>query len=1299
MSSPSFDLPAGALTKAAFDRRWVAMASSGVDLQTIATWDRMLPRTRRVLVPVDVQAYVVPAGGGEPVVAVSGGPEDPEPLQAGASGEPGVHLHWAMPDALVTGRHDTATGDLVLPELPDRFVVLRQLYPVGSRTVQLTGWVLDARSGTVAPLDGFTGTFTPAADARVLTPLDGTSGGSPSWTGTYTACRNRFALHDPLTDLPKLLDRAPDGFDGGRASYTVAGWWSDTTHDPLSDARGPDQLASVLAGLGWWVSPDVSDDLLAAPDPRTMRLHDQVGLDSPAEGRAVTTVRKYATSTTRDEDVAPVAGVPVENAAQTFVGVAPTRYLSMLHGSVLGVPVDGAAAGLDERPDASTFTAAFGLDVDDVAAAVAAPGLGLGPDRRQLAERLLAAFTSGRLAELGQPDGLADLEEREHGDAFWSFAGAPLPGSHDDVLRTEDSAAFAPTRVGRKGRGAQAADGLTDVTIEFTGGVRAFVGETGQVRAAQAPRAAGAGADRLVDRGGALRQRVEGSKPKAAAAAPTGPQSRTVAKPAPRLFRPAPPLVGVTGVKPHHRHHGDGLYENGVLRCRFPGETVTDHEGVLAGRALVPTVGNGAVPDEVVLVVREAALMDGYHAQWLAQAAATDSRPVEVLLTRIVAEQVRLFGTSASYDGTGVGALREITGATGPRAARSGWAGARTDDQVEATSTAAELARHSLVKGTPPSPVAVTTWRQPWVPMFLEWEVRLDGTTDLAGWTLGSTDLEGAPDTGSPTASLTTRGRAPLHRGVSQALTTAMTDWLAAEQRRDLADPTTSELADPDEAALALLAQTLAPLDLASASLDGLREQLLGIRHDGLVIRDDTGNPVADADPVPLFGGRATVTALRVVDAFGRTRDVPLDTMRTTEPLDSGTPATVLLRPRVLHGARWLFRLVDPAHPVGSDPATAAEAWVDQVHPDAAVNPVAGFLLPDHIDEACEVFDRDGNPVGQLMHATTSDTVTWEPAPGRPLPPDAGPTAGLPAHAQHVGLLAAGLVQADVQARGGGAPTGPSALTTFLRAVDSTLWSVDTYSSLGSPTVAGLVGRPMAVVRATLRLELPDDLDEVSVTAPGGADGRRAVFAGLAAQRFPVRIGELGRADDSVLGFFLDDDYTRFHVVDKVVASLARESGRHTGFLGLLGGTNLPAVAPLDHPFLVLEDTLLLRPGDVRTVTLLMLPGGRAHLTSGIVPRKYLALADTWTAPGLRAMVPSLRVGPVLVDPAEIRLPKVASLGKDQVLTRRTGPLTWRDDPIVAASSAALMPPLPHEAQEGWIRVAPAPPPPPSGTP
>jgi hypothetical protein len=48
--------------------------------------------------------------------------------------------------------------------------------------------------------------------------------------------------------------------------------------------------------------------------------------------------------------------------------------------------------------------------------------------------------------------------------------------------------------------------------------------------------------------------------------------------------------------------------------------------------------------------------------------------------------------------------------------------------------------------------------------------------------------------------------------------------------------------------------------------------------------------------------------------------------------------------------------------------------------------------------------------------------------------------------------------------------------------------------------------------------------------------------------------------------------------------------------------------------------------------------------------------------------------------------------GANQQFTRRTGPLTWRDDPIVAASTAAYLPPMPHEAQDGWVRVAPVPP-------
>jgi hypothetical protein len=437
-----------------------------------------------------------------------------------------------------------------------------------------------------------------------------------------------------------------------------------------------------------------------------------------------------------------------------------------------------------------------------------------------------------------------------------------------------------------------------------------------------------------------------------------------------------------------------------------------------------------------------------------------------------------------------------------------------------------------------------------------------------------------------------------------------------------------------------------------------------------------------------LFGGTLRLTRARLVDAFGRTLDVPVADAVTTTTLEvPGAPGAVRLRPRVQHGARWLFRLVDPAHPTSADPALAPEAFVDQIEPSLAVNPIVGYLLPDHVDEALEFFDVAGGPLGQLQHDPITGGVVWETAPGRPLPPDSGPLDGLDAHTRIAGLVAAGVVQVDAETRAADPPPASSALSSWLRAVDTTLWTVDTYAAVGGSSVAGLLGRPIAVVRATLRLETPDDVAEVSITEPGGTAARQAAFAALADERFPVRLGDLTRSDDALLGFYVDDDYRHFHLVDKVVAGQALESGRHRGFLGLLGQS--PQPDPLHHDYLVAEDTLWLRPGQTLRLTLLMLPAGTVHLTSGIQPRKALALAEDWVTPGLTRISPSMRVGPVLVDPGEIRLPLAVHLGTDQTFTRRTGPLTWRDDPIVAASQAALLPTMPHEAQEGWVRVTP----------
>src|SRR5829696_794154 len=134
------ELEPEAIPAAQVSQRWAGLVRTGLDLAAVGTWDPFLVRDTRVLVPIDVQALYVPHGTTESFVrfpfAVTrpdGEPPEPmpEPFDPGAPRSPGVHLHWAMPDALLRGRLTEQAGSnrLGLPALPDRWLVLRLLAP------------------------------------------------------------------------------------------------------------------------------------------------------------------------------------------------------------------------------------------------------------------------------------------------------------------------------------------------------------------------------------------------------------------------------------------------------------------------------------------------------------------------------------------------------------------------------------------------------------------------------------------------------------------------------------------------------------------------------------------------------------------------------------------------------------------------------------------------------------------------------------------------------------------------------------------------------------------------------------------------------------------------------------------------------------------------------------------------------------------------------------------------------------------------------------------------------------------
>ena len=152
---------------------------------------------------------------------------------------------------------------------------------------------------------------------------------------------------------------------------------------------------------------------------------------------------------------------PVDRVGSVIIGDALPRYDSLLHGSVLGVPLDRSGAALptaDDAPDPGTLGVALGTDLDDVVAAFGAAALDEGDlDRRAAVEDVVAAFSAGLVSRLGTTDGLDDLGQREHENAFWALPGTPIAAARADRLRKEDTLGAGPMTLGRHGRGSKAA--------------------------------------------------------------------------------------------------------------------------------------------------------------------------------------------------------------------------------------------------------------------------------------------------------------------------------------------------------------------------------------------------------------------------------------------------------------------------------------------------------------------------------------------------------------------------------------------------------------------------------------------------------------------------------------------------------------------------------------------------------------------------------------------------------------------------------------------------------------------------
>jgi hypothetical protein len=1296
----------------ALDPTFEIAAAHHITPRTLATWSSRVPRTPRVMVPVQLDALVVrnegakwadctmstpPAGDGRvPRLSLL-----PPPFKELAASRPkGVYLHWAVPDGLTRATTPDPSTPAQFPAIPDRWMVIR-MFPstrVAPRRA-IRGWVLRTGEKTpvVVDLDAWTEAGT-LVDTKA--PLTAAGHGDPAWGAYYDNVVNRLGFYDDLS-----------GVASGPLAYLVCGWYSDPALDPLgANIKSLNQFDQKMAELGWELASGELDESFAQhikasaminlPTKEAFLLQPPQALGRFQGVGATEQIAPLVDSVGSSPAPLDASGHPQGGSYSTSGAWWPT--LTVYHGSAVGIGWPGVAfpgspngllsGEVGGPPPASSIQAFFGNTLAEVLGEAIAR-----TNHSPVEGRALEAFVLGALSEFEQGDGASRIDARLHANAFGSMSGgevtetitlpdrSPTPGLPERPVKSAPGIFGTGTGKIRFSDAATQFERVGPAVVEVE---RPF-SRTSQVHL---------GPERISETTilkGGLSEAVAGLRtPVATSPAPQQPVQ--VKRSLPRFFYPADPVFLLQGGERSFKHGGDGRYsEDGRLVCRLTGFALTELacSSITGGPVGRPAISgddllergaeNGSIPPECEDLLREAVLLDPGA-----------SVPAAQISSGLRGEQLTAQARNFAVEQTVWWSTRDARTDPAPLISKSGYAGML------------------------PSPIAVTPPVIPWTPLHLDWEVQfIPSAHGVDDWTMQETDyqpevknlpavddvksgfvLQGrclltggaaatmaasvrntikqASQTGG-SGSLPARGNFRFHSSLSQTLTLQLSTLSVA---RSPAAP--AETVSVDRSTLEDIAEALESMDVLVGAMDNFNTRLRGkIPGDG-TSTVPPGNPLPNPF-LPIRAGFLRVRRLRVVDCFGQFVDLagssdaaladPTKWIKSEPVHLQGREDLAALPPRYTSPARLWFRFRD-----GSGE--------DQDASDT-ISPVCGYLLPNHLDGAMEFFDGAGANLG-IVRPDPAAGVVWEEAPGQPSTLGKSPVRAITN--EFLGGVAQGLVDWGVADATPGATQDEDALSAALRIIDSTLWSVDPYGHTGDEHMALLIGHPIAVLRAQLRLEVREPVtpDIVNQT------------------RIPVRIGALVHWQDGLMGYFVNDDYRTLYCADSAVAGFAREVGPGRGFLQQinqvpdfyqtfaddLGAGVDKGTSPVNHPYIDDSGVLFVQPNQTINLTMLVEPHSVVHATTGVTPRKEIGVRRNWIADALAKLSPTFRFGPLLVDPKRIRMPVSGDIhGGSWSWDHRTDVTTWAEDHVVNSTGDARISPDPAKGQEGWLRIVPKP--------
>jgi hypothetical protein len=301
----------------------------------------------------------------------------------------------------------------------------------------------------------------------------------------------------------------------------------------------------------------------------------------------------------------------------------------------------------------------------------------------------------------------------------------------------------------------------------------------------------------------------------------------------------------------------------------------------------------------------------------------------------------------------------------------------------------------------------------------------------------------------------------------------------------------------------------------------------------------------------------------------------------------------IQLPPALLQPAKLSFDLVS---------ATSDSIEFGPANPNA--NPIAGWVLPNHLDHSLMAYSALGNLLGEMsigVSVSGNPQVFWTMAPF-------GPYQTLQELAQAIPHFGPFLLALSAKT--------PTEVTDFLDAIDETLWTTIPAGASFDQSLAVLIGRPLAMVRARLQflLEGAPFSDPSWANTFNGSNCAQLAPPGspLTGYQFGIQLGNVAQLDDGLIGYFVADNYDSFNAVTESGAS-------SDGYIQPIGANNNYLYQPFD--------------GATQSfVSMLVDPRASVHATTAILPDVSVTLPPNFTAVALAGMNVTFRVNGLLTD-------------------------------------------------------------------